>query len=72
MKIINTPDSQTLLALSTHLDKQIQARFTRFHDQPILEMQRWFSQPAHIVALETVDFKQQWIEMVDTAWAFHD
>jgi hypothetical protein len=71
MKIINTSDSQSLLALSTDLDVKIQARFTRFLDQPILEMRRWFSQPAHIVALETVDFKQQWIEMVDSAWAFH-
>jgi hypothetical protein len=72
MKIINSPDSQTLLALSTDLDVKIQACFTRFQDQPILEMQRSFSQPAHIMALETLDFKQQWIEMVDSVWAFHD
>jgi hypothetical protein len=71
MQILDTPDSQSLIALMTKLDLQIQARFTRFHDQPIPAMQRWFNQPPHIVALETVDFKQQWIKLVDSAWAHH-
>jgi hypothetical protein len=71
MKILDTPDSQSLIALMTELDLQIQAHFTRFYDQPIPVMQRWFNQPPHIIALETADFKQQWIELVDSAWA-HD
>jgi hypothetical protein len=71
MKILDTPDSQSLIALMTELDLQIQAHSTRFHDQPIPAMQRWFNQPPHIVALKTVDFKQQWIELVDYAWANH-
>jgi hypothetical protein len=72
IKILDTPDSQSLIALMSELDLQIQARFNRFHDQPIPAMQRrWFNQPPHIVALETVDFKQQWIELVDSACAHH-
>jgi hypothetical protein len=71
MKILDTPDSQSLIALMTELDLQIQARFTRFYNQPIPAMQRWFNHPSHIVPLETADFKQQWIELVDSAWAHH-
>jgi hypothetical protein len=71
MKILDMPYSQSLIALMTELDLQIQARFTRFHDQPIPVMQRWCNQPPHIVGLETVDFKHQWIEVVDSAWAHH-
>jgi hypothetical protein len=70
-KILDTPESQSLLALMNELDLQIQSRFNKFHDRPIPAMQRWFNQPMHIVALETVDFKQQWIELVDSAWAHY-
>jgi hypothetical protein len=67
MKILDTPDSQTFLTEITKMVTQIHAIFSRFYDNPIPNMQRWFNQPAHVVALETVDFKQQWIEMVDSA-----
>jgi hypothetical protein len=39
MKILETPYSQSLLTQMTVLDKQIQARFTSFHTDPIPEMQ---------------------------------
>ena len=68
MKILETPDSQSLLALTAKLDTQIQARFNCFQDHHIPAMQRWFSQPPTILTLETVDFKQQWIELVGSAW----
>jgi hypothetical protein len=71
MKIVDTPDSQALISLMTELDIKIQTRFTRFQEQPIQAMQRWFNQPPLILALETVDFKQQWIELVDSAWAHY-
>ena len=67
-KLLDQPNSQTLIALMTELDLQIQARFNRFQALPIPAMQRWFQQPPHILALETMDFKQQWIELVGTAW----
>jgi hypothetical protein len=37
----------------------------------IPELQRWFAQPVDHVALETLDFKQQWLELVDTALEYY-
>jgi hypothetical protein len=71
MKILDTPDSQSLLAQMTVLDVQIQARFYSFYNDPIPEMQRWFAQPADHVALETLDFKQQWLKIVDSALKYY-
>jgi hypothetical protein len=51
MKILDTPDSQSLLTQMTALDVQIQDRFSSFYDDSIPEMQRWwFAQPADHVA----------------------
>jgi hypothetical protein len=55
----------------TVLDEQIQERFTRFHTDPIPELQCWFAQPVDHVALETLDFKKQWLEMVDSALNYY-
>jgi hypothetical protein len=71
MKIVDTMDSQALIVQMNALDIQIQERFDRFHTTPIPAMQRWFSQPANTVALESLDFKQQWLNMVDAAWTFY-
>jgi hypothetical protein len=71
MKILDTPDSQSLLAQMTVLDEQIQERFTCFHTDPIPELQRWFAQPVDHVALETLDFKKQWLEIVDSALNYY-
>jgi hypothetical protein len=71
MKILETPDSHALLTQMTILDLQIQERFTSFQADPIPELQRWFAQPANHVALETLDFKEQWIEFVDSALKYY-
>jgi hypothetical protein len=71
MKIVDTIDSQSLIAQMAALDLQVQDRFNRFHNTPIPAMQRWFSQPVTTVALESLDFKQQRLNMVDAAWAFY-
>jgi hypothetical protein len=71
MKILEIPDSQSLLAQMTVLDEQIQARFTSFHTDPIPELQQWFAQPVDHVALETLDFKKQWLEIVDSALNYY-
>jgi hypothetical protein len=68
MKVVDKPDSQSLLAQMTVLDKHIQAHFHRFHEDPAPEMQQWFAQPVNTVAHKTLDLKQQWLEMVDSAW----
>jgi hypothetical protein len=60
---MGTIKSQTMIAQMTALDTQVQERFNRFNNLPIQEMYRWFSQePATAIALETLDFKQQWLE----------
>jgi hypothetical protein len=71
MKIVHTIDSQSLIAQMATLDIQVQERFDCFYDQPSPAMQRWFNQPANNVALESLDLKQQWLTMVDAAWAFY-
>jgi hypothetical protein len=72
MKIVNTIDSQSLIAQMAALNLQVQDRCNCFHDTPIPAMQQWFSQPANTVALvETLHFKQQWLDMVDAAWTFY-
>jgi hypothetical protein len=71
MKILDNLDSQSLLAQMIILDTQIQDRFNRFADDPIPELQRWFAQPADHVALETLDFRQQWLELVATALEYY-
>jgi hypothetical protein len=71
MKIVDSNDSQSLIVQMAALDIQVQERFNRFHDNPLPAMQRWFSQLANTVALESLDFKQQWLNMVDAAWAFY-
>jgi hypothetical protein len=71
MKIVDTIDSQSLITQMAALDLQVQDRFNCFHDKPVPAMQRWFSQPANTVALETLDFKQQWLNMVDAARTFY-
>jgi hypothetical protein len=71
MQIMDTVDSLSLLAQMIALDEQVQACFTRHQENPIRAMHRWFSQPATSVASETLDFKEQWLEMVDAAWTYY-
>jgi hypothetical protein len=59
MKIVDTIDSQSLIAQMAAFDVQVQDRSDRFQATPIPAMQRWFSQPATTIALESLDFKQQ-------------
>jgi hypothetical protein len=71
MKILDNPDSQSLLAQMIVLDAQIQERFNQFADDPIPELQHWFAQPADHIAFETLNFKQQWLELVDSALEYY-
>jgi hypothetical protein len=70
-KTLESPDSQSLLAQMTVLDQQIQEHFTSFHTAPIPELQHWFARPVDHVALEPLDFKKQWLEMVDSALNYY-
>jgi hypothetical protein len=67
MKIAETPDNASRLAHMSLLDDQIQIRYDQHDNDPLPELQRWFSQPMPSVQTETQDFKEQWIQMVDTA-----
>jgi hypothetical protein len=67
MKIAETPDNASRLAHMALLDDQIQTRFEQYEDNPLPELRRWFSQPMQSIQTETEDFKEQWIQMVDTA-----
>jgi hypothetical protein len=57
--------------VSFALDEQIQEHFNHFHTDPIAELQRWFTQPINHIALETLDFKKQWLEIVDSALNYY-
>ena len=67
MKIAETPDNASRIAHMLLLDLQIQTRYEQYDDDPQPEMRRWFSQTMQSVQTETQDFKEQWIQMVDTA-----
>jgi hypothetical protein len=67
MKIAETPDNASRLAHMSLLDEQIQTQFEQHKNNPLPELRRWFSQPMQSIQTETEDFKEQWIQMVDTA-----
>jgi hypothetical protein len=67
MKIAETQDNASRLAHMYLLDKQIQTRFEQHKNTPLPELHRWFSQPMQSIQTQTKNFKEQWIQMVDTA-----
>jgi hypothetical protein len=56
MKIAETEDNASRLAHMSLLDERIQT-----------ELHRWFASTMQSIQTETQDFKEQWIQMVDTA-----
>jgi hypothetical protein len=70
MKIAETPDNASRLAHMVLLDAQIQTRYEQNDNDPQPELRRWFSQTMQSVQTETQDFKEQWIQMVDTATGY--
>jgi hypothetical protein len=67
MKIAETPDNASRLVHMSLLDEQIQTRYVQNANDPQPELRHWFSQTMQSVQTETQDFKEQWIQMVDTA-----
>jgi hypothetical protein len=72
MKIADTPDNASRLAHMLLLDQQIQERYNTHTPNTRLELRRWFSQPIDSVQAETLDFKEQWIQMVDSAHRYYN
>jgi hypothetical protein len=71
MKIADTPDNASRLAHMLLLDDRIQTRYEQNATEPIPELHRWFSPTMQSLQTETQDFKEQWIQMVDTALGYY-
>jgi hypothetical protein len=67
MKIAETEDNASRLAHMSLLDERIQTRYEQYETDPIPELHRWFASTMQSIQTETQDFKEQWIQMVDTA-----
>jgi hypothetical protein len=71
MKIINTPDNVSRINHTALVDQQIQERYDSYHHDPQIELRRWFSQELPTIQNETLDFKEQWLQLVDTAFTYY-
>jgi hypothetical protein len=72
MKIADTPDNASRLAHMLLLDQQIQERYNTHTPNTRPDLRRWFLQPIDSVQAETLDFKEQWIQMVDSAHRYYN
>jgi hypothetical protein len=72
-KIISTPNNASGIVHIALVDQQIQERYDQFAAEPHhQEMNRWFLQPIDELHGEPLDSKEQWIQIVDTAFHYFD
>jgi hypothetical protein len=72
MKIADTLDNASRLAHMLLLVQQIQERYNTHTPNTRLELRRWFSQPIDSVQDETLDFKEQWFQMANSANQYYN
>ena len=66
-KILHTPDATFLRHMHSTIDDTITELFQQFSNPPVpLPLTRWFSRSLPHLLAETLDFKQQWVAMVQT------
>ena len=71
MKIANTLDNESNLAHMLLLDQKVQDRYEKYATDPRPELSRWFAQTIQSVQEENQDFKEQWIQFVDSALGYY-
>jgi hypothetical protein len=65
-KILHTPDEAFLHHLHRTVNHTITQVYSQFTPQTPPYLSRWFSQPLQSLLDETLDFKQQWLSMIQT------
>ena len=71
MKILNTPDNASRIAHTALVDQQIQERYDDHNHDPRIDLRRWFSKNLQDIQNETLDFKEQWLQLVDAALTYY-
>ena len=71
MKIAETPDNAARIVHIALVDQKIQDPYDQNATEPQHAMRRWFSQPIEHIQNEHLDFKEQWLQLVDTAFSYY-